>query len=60
MPKISRINGMATEKEYEPFGKEWENHLLKMTKRTLIMMYKSVCLEKLRLEQILNNAGIEK
>lgn len=51
---------MATEKEYEPFGEEWEKHLLKMTKRTLIMMYKRVCLEKLRLEQILNNAGIEK
>lgn len=37
---------MKNEKEYQPFGKEWEVYLMKRVKKAdLIKMYKGVCIE---------------
>lgn len=34
---------------YEPFGPEWENELMKHSKVSLIQMYKSVCVNNKKL-----------
>ncbi len=35
---------------YIPFGDEWEKAVMKLTKATIVKMYKKVCIEKLKLE----------
>ena len=35
---------------YIPFGDEWEKAVMKLTKATLVKLYKKVCIEKLKLE----------
>lgn len=32
--------------KYEPFGKEWEDYLMKLPKKHIIDLYRRVCLEK--------------
>ena len=40
---------MSNEK-YIPFGDEWEKAVMKLTKATIVKLYKKVCIEKLKLE----------
>lgn len=35
---------------YIPFGDEWEKAVMKLTKATIVKLYKKVCIEKLMLE----------
>lgn len=35
---------------YIPFGDEWEKAVMKLTKATIVKLYKKVCIEKLKLE----------
>lgn len=32
------------ETDYEPYGPEWENEVMKMTKRDIITMYREKCI----------------
>lgn len=38
------------DKDYIPFGDEWEKAVMKLTKATIVKLYKKVCIEKLMLE----------
>lgn len=38
------------QKEYIPFGEEWKKHLMKMSKETIIGMFRNTCIEKIQLE----------
>ena len=35
---------------YIPFGEEWKKAVMKLTKATIVKLYKKVCIEKLKLE----------
>ena len=37
----------TTDENYEPYGEEWEKHLMTLPKKFIINMYRNVC-EKLR------------
>lgn len=41
--------------DYEPFGPQWEKNVMRMTKRTIMLMYKKVCMEKIVLEELNEN-----
>lgn len=43
--------GNKKEKEYVPFGEEWEKHMMRMTKKTLVMMYRQACIKNIQLEK---------
>lgn len=43
-------------KDYVPFGEEWEKHMMKMTKKTLVMMYRQACIKNLQLEKAAEEA----
>jgi len=36
--------------EYEPFGKEWVDHLTKLPKKHIIDMFRQVCIQRHKLE----------
>jgi hypothetical protein len=42
---------MEKEQEYIPFGDEWEKSVMRMSKATIVKMYRKVCIEKLQLEE---------
>jgi len=37
---------MEKEKEYVPFGEEWKNELMKLSKIHIISLYRMVCMER--------------
>ena len=39
------------DENYQPFGEEWKNELMKLPKIIIINMYRNVCLEKQELEK---------
>lgn len=42
--------------DYIPFGEEWEKSMMKMSKATIVRMYRKVCIEKLQLEEKMKEA----
>lgn len=42
---------MQQDENYIPFGEEWEKAMMKMSKATIVRMYRKVCIEKLLLEE---------
>lgn len=48
---------MEKEQEYIPFGEEWEKSVMRMSKATIVKMYRKVCIEKLQLEEKMKEAG---
>ena len=42
--------GSMSNEKYIPFGDEWEKAVMKLTKATIVKLYKKVCIEKLKLE----------
>lgn len=46
--------------EYIPFGEEWEKSMMRMSKATIVKMYRKVCIEKLQLEEKVKEYGNEK
>jgi len=51
------------DEDYIPFGEEWEKAMMKMSKATIVKMYRKVCIEKLQLEEKMKeakNAEIER
>lgn len=47
---------MGKEQEYIPFAEEWEKAMMKMSKATIVKMYRKVCIEKLQLEEKMKEA----
>ncbi len=47
---------MPTQEDYIPFGEEWEKSVMRITKATIVKMYRKVCIEKLRLEEKMKEA----
>lgn len=39
------------DKEYIPFGEEWEKSVMRLSKASIVKMYRLVCIEKLKLEK---------
>lgn len=39
------------DEDYIPFGEEWKKAMMKMSKATIVKMYRKVCIEKLQLEE---------
>lgn len=37
---------------YIPYGEEWENHLMKMTKKDIIQMLRRVCKRRDEIEKL--------
>ena len=44
------------DEDYEPFGEEWKNHLMKLPKIVIINMFRNVCFEKQELEEMYSQA----
>ena len=44
------------DEDYIPFGEEWEKAMMKMSKATIVKMYRKVCIEKLQLEEKMKEA----
>ena len=45
--KLEKVKGTP----YVPFGEEWEKSMMRMSKATIVRMYRKVCIEKLQLEK---------
>jgi hypothetical protein len=49
---------MTMSEEYEPFGEEWKRELRKLSKETLIHLYRVKCIERLVLHDYTKNECI--